>query len=68
MSSPSQSSTVVEVVFGWPGIGRLLVTSLQNRDTPMLLGLFIMIAFTVAIANLVTDMIHAAIDPRIRLG
>lgn len=61
-------ATVVEVVFGWPGIGRLLVTSLQNRDTPMLLGLFMMIAFTVAIANLVTDMIHAAIDPRIRLG
>lgn len=61
-------AAVVEVVFGWPGIGRLLVTSLQTRDTPLLLGLFMLIAFAVTIANLVTDLIHAAIDPRIRLG
>ena len=61
-------AAVIEVVFGWPGIGRLLVTSLQTRDTPLLLGLFMMIAFAVAIANLITDLIHAAIDPRIRLG
>ncbi|MEO7823022.1 MAG: ABC transporter permease [Gemmatimonadaceae bacterium] len=61
-------AAVVEIVFGWPGIGRLLVTSLQTRDTPVLLGLFTVISFAVVIANLVTDLVHAAIDPRIRLG
>lgn len=61
-------AAVVEIVFGWPGIGRLLVTSLQNRDTPLLLGLFMVVSFTVTLANLVTDLLHAAIDPRIRLG
>ena len=60
-------AAVVEIVFGWPGIGRLLVTSLQTRDTPVLLGLFTMISFAVVIANLLTDLVHAAIDPRIRL-
>ncbi len=61
-------AAVVEIVFGWPGIGRLLVTSLQARDTPVLLGLFTMISFAVVVANFVTDLVHAAIDPRIRLG
>lgn len=61
-------AAVVEVVFGWPGIGRLLVTSIQARDIPLLLGLFLLIAFTVTIANLVTDLVHAAVDPRIRLS
>jgi peptide/nickel transport system permease protein len=60
-------AVVVEVVFGWPGMGRLLVASLQTRDVPVLLGLFIVVAFAVVIANLVTDLVHAAIDPRIRL-
>lgn len=61
-------AAVVEIVFGWPGIGWLLVTSLQTRDTPVLLGLFTVISFTVILANLLTDLVHAAIDPRIRLG
>lgn len=60
-------AVVVEVVFGWPGMGRLLVASLQTRDVPVLLGLFIVVAFAVVLANLVTDLVHAAIDPRIRL-
>lgn len=59
-------AVIVEIVFGWPGIGRLLITALQTRDTPILLGLFIMISMTVVAANLVTDIVLAAIDPRIR--
>lgn len=61
-------AVVIEIVFGWPGIGRLLLTSLQTRDTPLLLALFMIVSFAVVIANLVTDLVHAAIDPRIRLG
>jgi peptide/nickel transport system permease protein len=60
-------AVVVEIVFGWPGMGRLMLSALQTRDTPVLLGLFMVVAFTVAVANLVTDLVYAAIDPRIRL-
>ncbi len=61
-------AVVVEIVFGWPGIGRLLLTSLQTRDTPLLLALFIAISFAVTLANLVTDLVHTSVDPRVRLG
>lgn len=60
-------AVVVEIVFGWPGMGRLMLASLQTRDIPILLGLFMVVAFTVALMNLVTDLVHAAIDPRIEL-
>ncbi len=61
-------AVVIEIVFGWPGIGRLLISALQTRDAPILLGLFLLISFTVTLANLFTDLLHAAIDPRIRLA
>ncbi len=61
-------AVVIEIVFGWPGIGRLLLTSLQTRDTPLLLALFMTISFAVVAANLVTDLVHSAVDPRIRFG
>jgi len=59
-------AVIVEVVFGWPGMGRLLLASLQTRDTPVLLGLFIVVSFAVVLVNLVTDLVYAAIDPRVR--
>ncbi len=59
-------AVVVEIVFGWPGIGRLLLTATQTRDTPVLLGIFLLIAATVVVVNLMTDLIYAALDPRIR--
>ena len=61
-------AVVVEIVFGWPGVGRLLITSLQTRDTPLLLALFIAISLAVTLANLLTDLVHSSVDPRIRLG
>lgn len=60
-------AAVVEVVFGWPGTGSLLLTSLLTRDTPVLLGLFLFVAIGVVIVNLATDLAYAAVDPRIRL-
>lgn len=59
-------AVVIEVVFGWPGIGRLLLTAMQTRDHPLLLGLFLMIAFSVVVANLLTDLLYALLDPRIQ--
>lgn len=60
-------ATVVEIIFGWPGMGRLLLGSLQSRDTPILLGLFLLVSLTVIAANLVSDLVHASLDPRIGL-
>lgn len=60
-------AVVVEIVFGWPGIGRLLVSATTDRDVPVLLGLFLLIGFAVLIANLLTDLTYQWLDPRIRL-
>lgn len=59
-------AVVVEVVFGWPGMGRLLLSGLEARDVPVLLGLFLLMSFAVILVNLATDLVHEARDPRIR--
>ena len=58
---------VVESVFGWPGMGRLLHSALHARDVPILLGLFFVISFSVVLFNLLADLLHAAVDPRVSL-
>lgn len=57
---------IVEAVFSWPGVGGLLVSSVQARDTPIVLGLFLLISLTVVLANLLTDLTYAWLDPRVR--
>ncbi len=57
-----------ETVFGWPGIGRLMYSSVMARDYPVLQGLFLMFAVAVVLANLVVDLIYGYIDPRIKVG
>lgn len=59
-------TVVVEVVFGWPGLGRLLVTAIQSRDQPVILGMFLVVSFAVVVANLLTDLTYGFLDPRIR--
>ena len=59
---------LVEVVFGWPGIGRLAVDSIFRRDSPTLLGIMIFSSAMVIVANLLTDLVYRLIDPRIRVG
>lgn len=58
-------AVVIEVVFGWPGIGRLLLSAMQTRNAPILLGIFLIVAVSVVIANLLTDLTYGRIDPRI---
>ncbi len=58
---------IIEVIFSWPGIGRLLLTAMQNRDFPIILGIFLLVAVTVVIANLMTDLAYRRLDPRVRL-
>ena len=57
---------LVETVFAWPGLGSLFITSIGNRDYPVLVGIFLLTALAVVIANLVTDILYAALDPRVR--
>lgn len=61
-------AVVVEVVFGWPGIGRLLLAALQSRDIPVLLGIFMLVSVSVVVVNLITDLVYAARDPRVELA
>ena len=60
-------AVVVEIVFGWPGMGRLLLAALQSRDIPVVLAMFTMTSLAVVIVNLATDLAYASSDPRIRL-
>lgn len=59
-------ATVVETVFGWPGMGRLIFNGLQARDYPLVLGAFVLMSFFAIIASLAVDIIYALLDPRIR--
>ncbi len=59
-------AVLTESVFGWPGIGLLLVDSIFARDYPMVQGIVLMFAFLFILVNLAVDIIYAYIDPRIR--
>lgn len=58
-------SVMIETVFGWPGIGRLLYESITTRDYPVMTAILLVISVTVVIANVITDVIQAIIDPRL---
>ncbi len=59
-------AVLTETIFAWPGIGRLVVQAIFDRDLPVLQGGVIVIAFIYILANLVVDLSYALIDPRIR--
>lgn len=59
-------SVLVEQIFAWPGLGRLMVESINSRDTPMVLGCVILLTVACSIINLMIDMCYALVDPRIR--
>lgn len=59
-------SIIVEQIFGVPGVGNLMMTSINFRDYPMVRGCVLLMALTFSVMNLVVDLIYAAVDPRIR--
>jgi len=61
-------SIFVEAVFAWPGLGSLAASAVGNRDYPLLMGASILVAVVVVVANLLTDLAYAALDPRVRLS
>lgn len=62
------SAVIVEEVFGWPGIGTLLVASARQNDRPLMLGIVLLVALTVVVFNLITDLLYGKIDPRVRVA
>ena len=60
-------SVVIETIFAWPGMGRLAFDAIFRRDLNLLLGILFVSSFLVIIANILTDMIYSALDPRITL-
>ena len=63
-----EGAVVVEVVFAWPGIGRLLVNSIFARDFPVIQGCILLIAVMFVLVNLLVDISYAYLNPRIRYG
>ena len=61
-------AVLVETVFAWPGLGRLMLDALAMRDYPVLMGLFLMISVSVILVNFIVDLTYSALDPRIRYG
>ncbi|HWG59043.1 MAG TPA: nickel ABC transporter permease [Candidatus Acidoferrales bacterium] len=57
---------VTETIFSWPGIGRLAVQAIEARDYPLLQGCILVIAVSYVLVNLLTDVLYAFVDPRVR--
>ena len=61
-------AVVVETVFGRPGIGRLIVSAILEKDFPLVQGIVLFIAISYVVINLLVDLLYAVLDPRIRFG
>lgn len=59
-------AVLVETVFSWPGLGRLLVESIKYKDTPLVTAIVLILAAMFTIINLIVDIVYAFLDPRIR--
>ncbi len=60
-------AVIVETVFGWPGIGRLLVDAIAQRDYPLVQATILLITASFIVINLLVDLSYGYLDPRIRL-
>ena len=61
-------SVIIEVVFAWPGVGRLIIDSIVRSDYPMVQAAIIVLAASISLANVLVDVSYRIIDPRIRAG
>ena len=59
-------TVVIETVFGRPGIGRLIVDAILNKDFPLVQGIVLVVAISYVGVNLIVDLLYAFLDPRIR--
>ncbi len=60
-------AVITETIFAWPGIGQLMIESIQKRDYPVVQACVLLISFIYVLVNLLTDFIYTALDPRVKL-
>ena len=58
--------SLIEIVFSWPGMGRLTMTAINQRDYPVLMGIYFVMSVSVALVMVLVDIAYAMLDPRIR--
>ena len=58
-------SIVIEQIFAWPGMGTLMLRSIQGRDYPTIMGITVLISVVVLIGNVLLDIVYRLLDPRI---
>ncbi|MFB3097779.1 MAG: ABC transporter permease, partial [Dehalococcoidia bacterium] len=58
-------ATITETIFGWPGLGKLLIDSINNRDLPVITATVFVVALMVMVINLIVDLTYTWLDPRI---
>ena len=61
-------SVVTETIFAWPGMGRLLITSIQSLDRPVIVAYLVIIVLLFVLINLLVDILYSVLDPRVRLA
>lgn len=59
---------LVEIIFAWPGTGRLVLNAINQRDYPTLMGIYLVMSISIAVVMMLVDIIYAFVDPRIRYG
>lgn len=59
-------ATTTEIVFSWPGMGRLVMSAINTRDYPVLMGTYLVMSISVAVCMILVDIVYAVADPRIR--
>ena len=61
-------SVIIETIFAWPGIGSLLISSINARDYPLVIGTILVYTLIFVVINFVIDLLYPFLDPRVRLG
>ncbi|MDB5107499.1 MAG: Binding-protein-dependent transport system inner rane component [Candidatus Binatus sp.] len=68
MGALLSGTLITEMIFSWPGLGRLLITAINSRDYPLVEGCVLVFAMTYVVVNMLTDLVYAMVDPRIRIA
>ncbi|MEM8855950.1 MAG: ABC transporter permease subunit, partial [Pseudomonadota bacterium] len=55
-------------IFAWPGMGKLLIESIQTLDRPVIVAYLMLIVFVFVVINLLVDLVYAVLDPRVRVS
>jgi tRNA pseudouridine32 synthase/23S rRNA pseudouridine746 synthase len=61
-------AVLIEYVFAWPGMGRVIVTAIQTQDVPLIMGCFFVFTLLVVAGGILADLLYSVVDPRIRFG